>query len=106
MQLPMDPRRTWFPAYGITLTILTTLFLGIRLVSRLLERKLGLDDAIITAGWAVSVVTFGFGLTSTPPTFHGQNICVPQLLSFSFSFCNIFVPSLISFRSRFIQVWL
>jgi hypothetical protein len=63
MQLPMDPRRTWFPAYGIILSVLTTFLLGVRLVSRLLERGLGLDDALITAGWVLGMVVFGYAIT-------------------------------------------
>jgi hypothetical protein len=62
MQLPLDQRRTWFPAYGITLTVVTTILLGIRLVSRLHERRLGLDDGFITAGWVSSTMTLVYGV--------------------------------------------
>jgi hypothetical protein len=62
MQLPLDHRRTWFPAYGITLTILTIFLLGVRLAARFQERGLGWDDALITAGWVLSMMMFGFGM--------------------------------------------
>jgi len=49
-------RRTWMPAYALTIQITTTLLLGIRLVTRFQRTggKLGLDDLCITIGWAIA----------------------------------------------------
>jgi hypothetical protein len=53
-------RRTWFTPYAVTIEILTTVLLGIRLGSRIskLGGRPGLDDILITFGWLV-----GLGLT-------------------------------------------
>lgn len=55
-------RRTWMTPYAVTIEILTTVLLGIRLGSRIskLGGRPGLDDILITAGWLI-----GLGLTIT-----------------------------------------
>ncbi|KAF2098059.1 hypothetical protein NA57DRAFT_76856 [Rhizodiscina lignyota] len=54
-------RRTWMPAYAITFQAITSLFLGLRLVSRLTKQstKWGWDDVFIILAFA-----FGGGLTA------------------------------------------
>ena len=56
---PNDPawatgRRTWMLPFGLTIEIVSTILLGIRLISR--SKRLGgspgLDDALIVLGWA------------------------------------------------------
>jgi hypothetical protein len=62
---PMDytnhERRTWIPAYAITIEIVTTLLLAIRLLSRVNKTggRLGLDDVFITIAWAIATVNIG-----------------------------------------------
>jgi hypothetical protein len=50
-------RRTWMPAYACTIIVVTTVLLGIRLVSRLHKfgGGLGLDDIFIVLGYVVAV---------------------------------------------------
>lgn len=49
------------PAYAITIEIVTTLLLAIRLLSRVNRTggKLGLDDVFITIAWAIATVNIG-----------------------------------------------
>jgi hypothetical protein len=53
--LPHD-RRTWMPAYAIPLQVLTTILLGIRMLSRFSRSsgRLGLDDGFLIIGWVLS----------------------------------------------------
>jgi hypothetical protein len=59
---PTDPaysngRRTWMLPFGLTIEIVSTLLLGIRLISR--SKRLGgspgLDDILITIGWLLGL---------------------------------------------------
>jgi hypothetical protein len=53
-------RRTWFTPFAVSLEIITTVLLGIRLGSRIskLGGRPGVDDVLITLGWLI-----GLGLT-------------------------------------------
>jgi hypothetical protein len=53
-------RRGWMPAYAITIQVITTLLLGIRLISRVkgVGGRVGIDDVLIFFAWL-----FGLGLT-------------------------------------------
>jgi hypothetical protein len=53
-------RRTWMTPYAVTIEIVTTVLLGVRLGSRIstLGGRPGIDDVLITGGWLV-----GLGLT-------------------------------------------
>ena len=49
-------RREWLPAYDITLQVITTLLIGIRLLSRFHHTGgiLGIDDLFISIAWAIT----------------------------------------------------
>ena len=51
-------RRTWMPAFSLTMLIAATLLLGIRLFSRIRRNAgtFGLDDVFVTLGWAAATV--------------------------------------------------
>ncbi|MFH7813322.1 hypothetical protein ACH0C8_15535, partial [Acetobacter lovaniensis] len=52
--------RHWMPAYAITIQVITTILLTIRLISRFTRTggQVGLDDALITIAWV-----FGLAMT-------------------------------------------
>ena len=56
--LPHD-KRSWMPAYALTMEAVTTLLLGTRLYSRLRHAagSPGLDDVFITLSWVTSTVS-------------------------------------------------
>jgi hypothetical protein len=60
-------RREWLPAYMVGLQVVTTLLLGVRLLSRITWRGggLGLDDFFITLGWAVGTANTGVSIYGT-----------------------------------------
>ena len=57
-------RRTWMPAYALSIQVLMTVLLGIRLVSRFqrMGGRLGLDDVFISIAWIIA--TAGIVLTT------------------------------------------
>jgi hypothetical protein len=54
VQLPHN-HRNWMGPYAITLEIVTTILLWVRLISRFSTKKLGVDDLFITIAWAVAI---------------------------------------------------
>jgi hypothetical protein len=59
---PTDPaydtgRRTWMLPFGLTIEIISTLLLGVRLISRFkrIGGSPGFDDALITIGWLLGL---------------------------------------------------
>jgi hypothetical protein len=50
-------KREWMPAYAISIQVVTSVLLGIRLVSRfnVLGGRLGLDDIFVVFGWVLAV---------------------------------------------------
>src|SRR5689334_10333085 len=59
-----NERRGWMPEYSITFTVITTVFLGIRLTSRVRGTggKAGLDDVFIMIGWILWNISNGYAL--------------------------------------------
>jgi len=57
-----DVRRTWLPAYTITIKGITTIFFSIRIYSRLKGTGgvFGLDDVFISLAWGLAMITGGF----------------------------------------------
>jgi hypothetical protein len=57
-------KRTWMPAYGITIASITTILLAIRLYSRFQgsSGKPGLDDLFLFIGWVLATVAIAFAL--------------------------------------------
>jgi len=51
-------RRTWLPAYAITIQVVTTVLLAIRIISRLnkLGGRPGMDDVFIVLAWILGLV--------------------------------------------------
>ena len=71
---PTDPawatgRRSWMLPFGLTIEIVSTLLLGVRLISRSkhLGGSPGLDDALIIIGW-------GLGLGMVICCIYGERI--------------------------------
>ena len=59
-------KREWMPAYVITFQVVTTLLLGVRLISRFkkLGGGLGLDDLFIGIAWTISVASMAASIYS------------------------------------------
>jgi hypothetical protein len=72
-------KRTWMPAYAITLEIVTTLLLSIRLLSRVNRTggRLGLDDVFITIAWAIATVNIGLIVKCTFNLLISICHCIP-----------------------------
>ena len=56
---PHPVKREWMPPYAITIEIITTALLIIRLVSRYnkLGGRAGIDDVFVTIGWFFGLLT-------------------------------------------------
>ena len=54
---PNPVRRTWMPPYAITIEVITTSLLAIRLASRFkhLGGRPGLDDVFVTTAWVLGI---------------------------------------------------
>ncbi|TID16456.1 hypothetical protein E6O75_ATG11574 [Venturia nashicola] len=61
MDLGNHERRTWMPAYALTIQALSTLLVGIRFLSRVNKTggSFGLDDVFIAIAWAIATVNIG-----------------------------------------------
>jgi hypothetical protein len=69
---PHPVRREWMPPYAITVEVITTFLLIIRLVSRFnkLGGRPGLDDVFVTIGWLFGLaMTIGFCYSNSPVFF-------------------------------------
>lgn len=69
MDLQNHERRTWMPAYALTIQTLATLLIGIRFLSRVngTGGRFGLDDAFIGIAWAIATVNIGLIVKCTFP---------------------------------------
>jgi peptidoglycan/LPS O-acetylase OafA/YrhL len=61
MDTTKHERRTWMPAYALTIGVVTTLLLAVRLFSRVTRAggRWGVDDVFITIAWAVATASVG-----------------------------------------------
>lgn len=79
-------RRTWMPAYGISIQTVTTALLVIRLYSRFEKRgaRAGADDVLICIGWFFGLVVTVLAVISKyrpPLLLHRAYCCQAQFIT-------------------------